>query len=143
MYAERAALAADLTALTEDQWATPSLCEGLTVREVLAHLTAETLDPAPRPPGTTSRHCGSDRQARMRLSRHLGTTPADTLARFCRVITTRADPRLPVPPILAELTAHGEHIRHPLAIPHPHDIRTLTQAAAPSAPTWRPAHPAD
>ncbi|GAA1932581.1 hypothetical protein GCM10009837_67930 [Streptomyces durmitorensis] len=37
---ERAALVADLADLSDDQWATPSLCAGLMVREVLAHLTA-------------------------------------------------------------------------------------------------------
>lgn len=37
---ERAALLADLADLSDDQWSTPSLCNGLTVREVLAHLTA-------------------------------------------------------------------------------------------------------
>ena len=35
VHAERAALAAELTGLTDEQWATPSLCEGLTVRQVL------------------------------------------------------------------------------------------------------------
>lgn len=39
--AERTALATDLAALTDEQWRTPSLCTELTVREVLAHLTAE------------------------------------------------------------------------------------------------------
>ncbi|MDX6744486.1 maleylpyruvate isomerase family mycothiol-dependent enzyme [Actinocorallia sp. A-T 12471] len=38
--AERASLADFLDALTPAQWATPSLCEGWTVREVAAHLTA-------------------------------------------------------------------------------------------------------
>ena len=40
IHAERAALAADLAGLTERQFATPSLCSELTVRQVLAHLTA-------------------------------------------------------------------------------------------------------
>lgn len=40
VHAERAALAADLADLTEEQWATRSLCTELSVREVLAHLTA-------------------------------------------------------------------------------------------------------
>jgi uncharacterized protein (TIGR03083 family) len=40
VHAERAALAADLADLAGEQWATPSLCTGLTLREVLAHLTA-------------------------------------------------------------------------------------------------------
>ena len=39
VHAERAALAADLANLTDERWATTSLCTGLTVREVLAHLT--------------------------------------------------------------------------------------------------------
>jgi uncharacterized protein (TIGR03083 family) len=38
-HAERAALAADLAELTDEQWATPSLCTGFSVRQVLAHLT--------------------------------------------------------------------------------------------------------
>ena len=40
IHAERAALADDLASLTADQWATPSLCEGRTVRETLGHMTA-------------------------------------------------------------------------------------------------------
>ncbi len=38
--AERRALADLLTTLTEEQWATPSLCAGWTVRHVAAHLMA-------------------------------------------------------------------------------------------------------
>ncbi len=40
IHAERAALAADLAELGDAEFATPSFCAGLTVREVLAHLTA-------------------------------------------------------------------------------------------------------
>ena len=43
VHAERAALAADLADLTGERWATPARCTGLTVREVLAHLTAGPL----------------------------------------------------------------------------------------------------
>ncbi len=42
IHAERAALAADLAELTGQQWATRSLCDRFTVREVLAHLIAGT-----------------------------------------------------------------------------------------------------
>ena len=38
--AEREALARDLRSISEEQWSTPSLCEGWTVRDVLAHMTA-------------------------------------------------------------------------------------------------------
>src|SRR5215472_5354688 len=40
VHAERAALAADLAGLTDQQWMTLSLCTEFTVRQVLAHLTA-------------------------------------------------------------------------------------------------------
>lgn len=36
IHSERAVLAADLAALDDEQWATPSLCVGWAVREVLA-----------------------------------------------------------------------------------------------------------
>ena len=40
IHAERAALADDLTGLSDEQWKTPSLCSSWTVQEVLAHMTA-------------------------------------------------------------------------------------------------------
>jgi len=36
IHAERAALADDLAGLSAEQWATPSLCQGWTVHQVLA-----------------------------------------------------------------------------------------------------------
>ncbi len=38
VHTERAALIDDLAGLTEDQWASPSLCAGWTVHDVAAHL---------------------------------------------------------------------------------------------------------
>ena len=40
IHSEREALATDLGALGQDQWASPSLCSTWTVRDVLAHMTA-------------------------------------------------------------------------------------------------------
>jgi uncharacterized protein (TIGR03083 family) len=45
---ERLALADELDALTNEQWATPSLCAGWTVRDVAAHLTLSTRTTVPR-----------------------------------------------------------------------------------------------
>src|SRR3954454_2976444 len=47
IYAERKALAADLTGLDEGRWSTPSLCASWTVRDVLAHMTATAKTSAP------------------------------------------------------------------------------------------------
>ncbi|MFI7678590.1 maleylpyruvate isomerase family mycothiol-dependent enzyme [Actinophytocola sp. NPDC049390] len=46
--AERRELAEVLAELSEDQWDTPSLCEGWRVREVVAHMTAPFRDPDAR-----------------------------------------------------------------------------------------------
>ncbi|WP_167545275.1 maleylpyruvate isomerase family mycothiol-dependent enzyme [Amycolatopsis rubida] len=85
IHAERAALADDLS---DAAWSTPSLCEGLSVREVLAHLTAgASLTPLRWTAGVLRCRFDFDRQVAMRLAEHLGDSPADTLARFRRVVT--------------------------------------------------------
>lgn len=130
VHAERAALAADLAGLTNEQWATPSLCDGLTVREVLAHLTSEaTLNPARWLIGVIRNRFDFDRQVAMRLAEQLGATPAETLERFRRVVTSTTKPPLPVVAMLGEMIVHGEDIRRPLGIRRDHEIRTLTQVA--------------
>src|SRR4249920_1896678 len=40
IHGEREALAADLATLTDEQWATASLCPGWSVRDVLGHMIA-------------------------------------------------------------------------------------------------------
>ncbi len=84
---ERAALAADLAGLTDEQWQTPSLCTELTVREVLAHLTAAaSLNSVRWLAGVLRCRFDFDQQVAMRLAEQLGATPAETLARFQRVV---------------------------------------------------------
>lgn len=96
IHAERAALAADLEELTEQRWATQSLCDQFTVREVLAHLTAgASLNPVRCMAGVIRCRFDFDRQVAMRLAEHMGATPAETLARFRRVITSTTKPPLP------------------------------------------------
>lgn len=130
IHAERAALAADLADLTERQWATRSLCERFTVREVLAHLTAgASLDPVRWLAGVIRCRFDFDQQVAMRLAEQLGTTPAETLARFGRVVTSRTKPPLPAMAMLGETLVHGEDIRRPLGIRRDHPIATLTRVA--------------
>ena len=90
VHAERAALAADLADLTDEQWATPSLCTELTVREVLAHLTAgASLNSVRWLAGVVRCRFDFDKQVAMRLAEQLGATPAETLERFRRIVTAR------------------------------------------------------
>src|SRR5438067_4036043 len=117
VHAERAALAADLADLTDQQWATRSLCSLFTVREVLAHLTAgASLNPVRWLAGVIGCRFDFDKQVAMRLAEQLGATPADTLARFRNAITGTTKPPLPVIAMLGETIVHGEDIRRPLGI---------------------------
>jgi uncharacterized protein (TIGR03083 family) len=130
IHAERAALAADLAELTEPRWATPSLCDRFTVREVLAHLTAgASLNPVRWMAGVIRCHFDFDRQVAMRLAEHMGATPTETLARFRRVITSTTKPPLPIVAMLGEIIVHGEDIRRPLGIERDYPVTTLTTVA--------------
>ena len=130
IHAERAALAADLAQLTDRQWAAASLCDQLTVREVLAHLTAgASLGPVRWMAGVVRCRFDFDRQVAMRLSEHLGGNPADTLERFRSVITSTTKPLVPVRAMLGEAIVHSEDIRRPLGIHHDYPITSLTTLA--------------
>ncbi|MGH3401089.1 MAG: maleylpyruvate isomerase family mycothiol-dependent enzyme [Streptosporangiaceae bacterium] len=130
IHAERAALAADLADLTAEQWATPSLCSGLTVREVLAHLTAgASLNPVRWLAGVIRCRFDFDKQVAMRLAEQLGATPAETLDRFRSVVASTTKPPLPTLAMLGETIVHGQDIRLPLGISHDFPIETLTRLA--------------
>ncbi|MFG1984178.1 maleylpyruvate isomerase family mycothiol-dependent enzyme [Streptomyces albidoflavus] len=131
IHAERAALAADLAGLTEEQWATPSLCSGLTVREVLAHLTASaSLNAVRWMAGVIRCRFDFDRQVAVRLAEHLGATPAETLERFRSVVASTTKPPLPVVAMLGETLVHGEDIRRPLGLRRDHPVEVVTRVAA-------------
>ena len=130
IHAERAALAADLADLTEQQWATRSLCDQFTVREVLAHMTAgASLTPVRWMAGVIRCRFDFDKQVAMRLAEYMGATPAETLARFSRAITNTVKPPLPLAAMLGETIVHGEDIRRPLRIVRDYPVATLTSVA--------------
>ncbi|MEU1047285.1 maleylpyruvate isomerase family mycothiol-dependent enzyme [Streptomyces sp. NPDC005897] len=127
---ERAALAADLADLTDERWATPSLCAGLTVREVLAHLTAgASLNTVRWLAGVIRCRFDFDKQVAVRLAEQLGADPAATLARFRHIVPSTTKPPLPVIAMLGETLVHGEDIRRPLGIRRDHPIDVVTRVA--------------
>lgn len=129
-HAERAALAADLAHLTDEQWATPSLCAGLTVRQVLAHLTsAATLGPLRWTWSVLRSRFDFDRHVTDRLAEQLGATPSDTLARFERIVTSRTSTFGPKAAWLGEVVVHAEDIRRPLGIAHDYPVGAVTLVA--------------
>jgi len=130
VHAERAALAADLAGLTDEQWDTPSLCAGLSVREVLAHLaSAAGLGPVRWLAGVIRCRFDFDKQVAVRLAEQLGASPAETLDRFRRVVASTTKPPLPVIAMLGETVVHGEDIRRPLGIRYGYPVATLTLLA--------------
>jgi uncharacterized protein (TIGR03083 family) len=130
VHAERAALAADLADLTDERWATTSLCTAFTVREVLAHLTAgASLNSVRWFAGVVRCRFDFDKQVAMRLAEQLGATPAETLERFRRVVGSTTKPPLPTVAMLGESIVHAEDIRQPLGIRRDHPIATLTRVA--------------
>jgi uncharacterized protein (TIGR03083 family) len=131
IHAERAALATDLADLTDLQWATPSLCAGFSVREVLAHLTAgASLNPVRWLAGVIRCRFDFDQQVAMRLAEQLGGTPAETLARFRHAVTSTTKPPIPAVAMLGEAIVHAQDIRRPLGIRRDYPVITLTTVAA-------------
>ncbi|MFD8630033.1 maleylpyruvate isomerase family mycothiol-dependent enzyme [Streptomyces hygroscopicus] len=127
---ERAALATDLADLSDEQWAIPSLCSGLTVREVLAHLTAGAgLNAARWLAGVIRCRFDFDKQVAMRLAEQLGATPTEAPERFRHIVPSTTKPPLPAVAMLGETIVHAEDIRRPLGMRRDYPIETVTQVA--------------
>ena len=130
IHAERAALATDLQTLSDAQWATPSLCSGWSVRDVLAHMTATARI---TPPGfmlkmLTAGFSFQKLQAKD-IAVERGASPADTLARFRAQVNSRSHPPGPNDAWLGEVLVHSEDIRRPLGIGHAYPIEACVQTA--------------
>lgn len=125
--AEREALADQLATLDETRWSTPSLCAGLTVRDVLAHLTVSGAVSGPKWfVGVVRARFDFDKQLESRLREQLGASPEETLGRFRATIGSRTSPPLPRLALLGEMVIHGEDIRRPLGMVRDHPGATLT-----------------
>ncbi|MFJ9391288.1 maleylpyruvate isomerase family mycothiol-dependent enzyme [Nocardioides sp. NPDC101246] len=129
VHAERQALIRDLETLSPAQWATPSLCAGWTVHDVLAHM----IDVA-----TTTRlgfvrrlvAAGGDfdRDNQTGVDRERAEDPAETLAAFRRVAGRTATPPAPLATRLVEEFAHGEDIRRPLGLRRDYPVEHVVTA---------------
>ncbi|MFD1934862.1 MULTISPECIES: maleylpyruvate isomerase family mycothiol-dependent enzyme [Nonomuraea] len=139
VHAERAALIDDLTHLDDEQWGKPSLCEGWTVHDVVAHLvdTARTTRLG-FVVGLVRAGFDFDRQNARGVERERGASPQETLERLRRVAPRRSTPPAPLDSRLVEEVLHGEDIRRPLGLTHAYVqeavVRSLhLQARTPAA----------
>ncbi|GAB2586429.1 hypothetical protein Aab01nite_51580 [Paractinoplanes abujensis] len=115
--AEYAALAGDLAALDDAQWAKQSLCGEWTVEEVTAHLTAACSLSLARWLGSMiGARFDADEHNRRRLAEFRGTTPTATLTRFRTAGAQAKGPSGHVDAWLGEVVVHGQDIRRPLGL---------------------------
>jgi uncharacterized protein (TIGR03083 family) len=130
IHAERGALAGDLAKLTDVQWATPSLCPGWSVRDVLVHLTVTAKS---TPLSFLGRFVASGfrfhSMSEQNIRRERKATPAEDLAEFKRVQNRTSSPPGPPDTWLGEVIVHSEDIRRPLGIAHRYPDEALTRVA--------------
>jgi len=130
IHTERKALAADLDGLSDSRWDTPSLCDGWTVRDVVAHMTAATKLNGPKFFG---RLIGSgfsfEKVQNKGIAAERGASPAETLARFKGQIDSTGRPPGPVETIFGETLVHAEDVRRPLGIKHDYPTGALVEVA--------------
>jgi uncharacterized protein (TIGR03083 family) len=130
IHAEREALAADLGPLTDGQWATPSLCDGWTVRDVLGHMTATAKMTPPR--FFVKMAAAGFRFNNMNakgVAAEATANPADGLANFRGHLTDTTAPPGPAEAMLGEAVIHSADIRKPLGIPHEYPEEALNRVA--------------
>ncbi len=130
IHAERVALVADLREVTEEQWATPSLCADWSVRDVLAHMTAT----ARMTPGRFfAKFIGSGFRFNAMQAKELalerGRDGRDALAIFETHLSAETHPPGPVDAMVGEVVVHGEDIRRPLGIHHKYSDEALKTTA--------------
>jgi uncharacterized protein (TIGR03083 family) len=130
IHEEREVLAKDLSSLTDEQWATPSLCDGWTVRDVLGHMTATAKM---TPPKFFLALAGAGfrfkEMTTREIARETAGTPADNLAEFRRYAQASTHPPGPATSWLGETIIHGTDIRRPLGMARDFPEPALVQVA--------------
>jgi uncharacterized protein (TIGR03083 family) len=130
IHSEREALADDLASVTDEQWATPSLCAGWSVRDVLGHMTATAKM---TPPAFFVAMAGAgfrfNTMTARAVARETAGTPADGLAEFRRYTQATTHPPGPPQAWLGETVVHGTDIRRPLGMTRDYPEPALVQVA--------------
>lgn len=127
---EREALAADLQAIDEAAWATPSLCSDWTVRDVLAHMTAlARMTPATFFGKLVTSGFNLSRLQARDITVEKDRSAEGTLARFRSVAAGKNHLPGTDRTMLGETLVHAEDIRRPLGIAHRYPPSALVTVA--------------
>jgi uncharacterized protein (TIGR03083 family) len=130
IHQEREALADHLATLASEQWSTPSLCPGWTVRDALGHViaTAKTTQGSFLINMAKAGFRFNDMTAAL-IARESTPDPGAGLAEFRRHLTDTTKPPGPAEAMLGEIVVHSEDIRRPLGITHKYPAEALTRVA--------------
>jgi uncharacterized protein (TIGR03083 family) len=130
IHAEREALIADLGTLTDEQWATQSLCPDWTVRDVLGHMIATAKM---TPPRFVAKMAAAGFRFNTMTAKGVAAEatarPGDGLAAFRSHAKDMTHPLGPVEAMLGEAVIHPADIRTPLGISHEYPEEALTRVA--------------
>ncbi len=128
--AERAALADELSGLRPDQWRQPTLCGRWVVEDVVAHLTAAASVGRLRwLVSVVGARFDFDLHNERRLAEQRGATPAETLARFRRVVASTTGASGHTAAWLGEVVVHAQDVRRPLGLPRTPSVDAVTEVA--------------
>jgi uncharacterized protein (TIGR03083 family) len=131
VHAERRALLRDLSSLSPDDFATPSLCPGWSVHDVLAHLVESARTTRL---GFVRQMIAArgdfDRANELGIARERRADPRQTLGSYAALLdATRSAPAAPATR-LVEAFVHGEDIRRPLGIVRRYPVDAVADALA-------------
>jgi uncharacterized protein (TIGR03083 family) len=130
VHLERKALADDLAGLTDEQWATPSLCTDWTVHDVLAHMTASAkITTGSFFPKLIANGFSLSKMQAKDIAAEGAGAPGDVLRRFREIERASSSPPGPKVTWLGEAIIHGEDIRRPLGLPSDHPVDHLVAVA--------------
>jgi uncharacterized protein (TIGR03083 family) len=129
VHAERAALLDDLKDLDDAGWQQPSLCDGWSVHDVVAHLvdTAATTRIS-FVVGLARARFDFDRQNARAVQRHRGASPQQMVERLARGASRTSTPPAPLDSRLVEEVVHGEDIRRPLGLARTYQPEAVLRA---------------
>ena len=128
--AERRSLAAELSALTPEQWQAPSQCDDWTVRDVAAHVAMTPFLSVPRVLPTMLRYRFDIPRVISALARSDRRTPPELIAALCDSAGARGTPpKATGSNVLADIVLHGQDIRRPLGLGGASSIDALLAAA--------------
>ncbi|MFI6316867.1 maleylpyruvate isomerase family mycothiol-dependent enzyme [Nonomuraea sp. NPDC050556] len=129
VHSEREALIRDLEALPAEGWATPSLCPGWDVHDVVAHLVNDAkTTKLSFVAGLVAARFDFDRYNRAGVARERAGGPERTLASFRAASGRTTGAPAPKATRLVEAFVHGEDIRRPLGLTRDYPVAPVLDA---------------